>query len=157
ELMDEQGGGDRKRRAGLLWLLGNNDFVSSGPQAVEYLEAAAPLFEELGDDQAACDVHMRLTVYLGTDQVRKMDMRRAMPHFKKAEALLAKQSESWRHALFHINMASTCCSTRRISDGLAAAKRAMEISERLDQPFLREALWSTAAVLTSNLLVYSGS
>jgi predicted ATPase len=42
ELMDEQGGGDRKRRAKLLWRLGD-ELVSSGPKAVEYLEAAAPL------------------------------------------------------------------------------------------------------------------
>jgi len=48
ELMDEQGGGDRKRRAGLLWLLGD-ELVSGGPTSVEYLEAAALLFEELGD------------------------------------------------------------------------------------------------------------
>ena len=52
ELMDEQGGGDRKRRAQLLRRLGN-ELVSPGPKAAEYLEAAAPLFEELGDNQAS--------------------------------------------------------------------------------------------------------
>src|SRR5262249_56902424 len=84
ELMDEQGGGDRKRRAKLLGLLGD-ELVSSGAKAIEYLEAAALLFEELSDHQAACDVHMRLALYLSVGNLGAMDVRRAMPHFKKAE------------------------------------------------------------------------
>jgi class 3 adenylate cyclase len=156
ELMDEQGGGDRKRRAELLWLLGD-ELVSSGPEAIEYLESAAPLFEELGDDEAACDVHTRLTIYLATENVGAMDVRRAMPHIKKAETLLAKQRESHRHALFYISMAGACSWAERIGDGLAAGKRAMEISERLDQPVFRESLWSVAAAILSGLLIRSGS
>jgi tetratricopeptide (TPR) repeat protein len=38
-----------------------------------------------------------------------------------------------------------------------AGKRGMEISERLDQPVLRDAYWSTIASLSSSLLVRSGS
>jgi tetratricopeptide (TPR) repeat protein len=170
ELMDEQGGGDRKRRARLLWQLGGNDFVSSGAQAIKYLEAAAPLFEELGDDQATCYVHLRLVDYLGTDLVREMDMRRAMPHYKKAEALLAKQPESFRHAYFQINVTSVCTSTGRISDALAASKRAMEIIERLTLSSRTmgarastgsdpdpEGLWPWAAIQSAGLLVHLGS
>jgi len=171
ELLDEQGGGDRRRRAELLWLLGATDFVSSAVKAIEYLEAAAPLFEEMGDNEAACDVHLRLQIYLGTASFGAMDMRRAMPHFKKAEAFLATQPESWRHAIFHIDVASLCNSTRRISDGLAAGKRAMEISERLPPPrslamgagastwvdLGPERLWIFAASVSSVLLVHSGS
>jgi hypothetical protein len=73
ELMDEQGGGDRKRRADLLLLLGY-ECVSGGPKAVEYLEAAAPLFEELGDDQTACDVHSRIGLYLSMRELGAMDV-----------------------------------------------------------------------------------
>jgi len=156
ELMDEQGGGDRKRRAELLGLLGD-ELVSSGAEAIEYLEAAAPLFEDLGDDQAAVDAHVRLATMLSTMNVDAMDVRQATPHFKKAETLLARQPESWRHALFYMGMAGACSWAEQIADGLAAAKRAMEISERLDEPLARDASWSAAAALTSTFLVRSGS
>jgi tetratricopeptide (TPR) repeat protein len=156
ELMDEHGGGDPKRRAKLLRRLGD-ELVSSCAKAVEYLEAAAPLFEELSDHQAACDVHLRLALYLSVGNSGAMDVRRAMPHFKKAETFLANQPESLRHAVFYLRMTAASGWTLRISDGLAAGKRAMEISERLDQPSLRDGYWSTAAALSSHLLIFSGS
>jgi DNA-binding winged helix-turn-helix (wHTH) protein/tetratricopeptide (TPR) repeat protein len=154
QLMDEQGGGDRAQRAGLLWLLGD-ELVSGGPNAIEYLEATVPLFEELGDNQAACDVHMRAGMYLMGLDVLAMDVRRprATLHFKKAEAFLAKQPESWRHAVYYYSMASAYHPTMQIGEGLAAAKRAMEISEHLEV----DALWPSAAILTSSFLISSGS
>ena len=156
DLLDEQGGGDRKRRAELLRGLGD-ELVSGGAKAVEYLEAAVLLFEELGDSKATCDVHSRLGLYLSRTNIGVMDVRRAMPHYKKAEAFLATQPESARHALFYIHLATACAATSRIGDGLAAGKRAMEISERLDHRFLRDAYWSNAAVITSLFLISSGS
>ena len=86
ELMDEQGGGDRKRRADILFLLGDEYVAGNGPKAVEYLEAAVPLYEELGDTEGAIVVHSRLGLYLSAVHLGVMDMRRAMEHFKKAEA-----------------------------------------------------------------------
>jgi len=154
-IMDEQGGGDRKRRAELLWLLGDT-LVSGDARAVEYMEAAATLYEELGDNQAACEVHSRIGLYLSAT-FALMDLRRAMPHFTKAEAFLVKQPESAAHALFYLSMAGVYIWTLRIGDGLAAGKRAMEISERLDPPALRDGLWCAAAVLRSHLLILSGS
>src|SRR5262249_20191440 len=124
ELMDEQGAGGRKQRAQLLGLLGD-ELVPPGAKALEYLEAAALVFEELGDNQAACDVHIRLAGFLSINHGGAMDIRRAMPHYKKAEAFLATQPESHRHATFYISMAATCSWTKRIGEGLAAAKRAM--------------------------------
>src|SRR5215469_1205608 len=161
ELMDEHGGSDRKRRAELLWLLGGQ-LVSSGAKAVEYLEAAAPLFEELGDNQAACDVHLHLAIYLSANHLGEMDLRRAMPHFTKAEALLAEQPESLRHALFCFIRAGACTWTQRIGDGIAAGKRSMEICERLPPScaasgYDPDSVWCYAAVVTSFLLMESGA
>ena len=150
ELMDEQGGGDPKRRAELLRLLGD-ELISSGAKGIEYLEAAAHLFEELGDDQSACDMHVRLAQI--RSRVNAKDVRLAMPHFKKAETLLTREPESHRHARFYISMAGACGGTAQIGDGLAAAKRAMEICER--QNLDRD--WCNAAVVLSILLVHSGS
>jgi len=152
ELMDEQGGGDRKRRSALLLLLGDQ-LISSGTKAIEYLEAAAPLFEELGDKEAACDVYLLLASFLSSNNVGAMDVPRAMPYFKKAEALLAQQPESYRHAMFYVFMAGTYGWAVRIADGLAAAKRAIEISERLHL----DGFWSIAAMQYSSALVLSGS
>jgi DNA-binding winged helix-turn-helix (wHTH) protein/tetratricopeptide (TPR) repeat protein len=161
ELMDERGGGDQKRRGALLLLLGDQ-LVSSGAKAVEYLEAAAPLFEELGDNQAACDVHLTLAIYLSANHLGELDMRRAMPHFTKAEALLAEQPESLRHALFYFIRAGACTWTQRIGDGIAAGKRSMEICERLAPScaasgYDRDSVWCFAAVVTSFLLMESGA
>ena len=150
-LMDEQGGGDRKRRAELLWLLGDA-IVSTGPKSIEYLEEAAPLVEALGDNQAAIDVHSRLALYLGTMHVGAMDVRRATRHFEKAEALLANQPESWRHANLYLNKAVACVAAKRIVDGVAAAKRSMGIFERLDQGY-----WSAAAGMLAVHLITRGS
>jgi len=80
-------------------------------------------------------------------------VQRAMPHFKKAEALLDNQPESIRHGIFYLTMAGAYGWTKRIGDGLASAKRAMEISERLDL----DGLWSIAAVMSAGFLVQSGS
>ncbi len=152
ELMDEQGGGDRERRAGILWRLGD-ELISSGPKAIEYLEAAAPLYEELGDKRRASDAHSRLGLYLCAPNLDAMDMRRAMDHFKKAEAQLAEQTESWRHAVFYIGMAAACGWAERIGDGLAAAKRTWGIGERLGVDLLR----AYGEILSSMSLVVSGS
>ena len=161
ELMDEQGGGDRERRAKLLWRLGDQ-LVSSGAETVKYLEAAAPLFEELGDNQAACDVHLTLAANLATNNVGEIDVRRAIPHFTKAEALLAEQPESLRHALFYMIRAGACIWTQRIGDGIAAGKRSMEICERLPRScaasgYDPDSVWCYAAGATSFLLMESGA
>lgn len=66
-----------------------------------------------------------------------MDLRRAMDHFKKAEVQLAAQPESQRHAMFYLQMSAACSWALRIGDGLAAAKRAMEMVERLSDDRLR--------------------
>jgi tetratricopeptide (TPR) repeat protein len=161
ELMDERGGGDQKRRARLLLRLGDQ-LVSSGAETVKYLEAAAPLFEELGDNQAACDVHLTLVANLATNSVGEIDVRRAMPHFTKAEAFLAEQPESLRHALFYFLRAGACTWTQRIGDGIAAGKRSMEICERLPPScaasgYDPDSVWCYAAVITSFLLMESGA
>jgi tetratricopeptide (TPR) repeat protein len=80
-------------------------------------------------------------------------VRRAPTHFRKAEAFLAKLPESESHAAFYLRLGTFFSNMLRIGDGLAAAKRAMEISERLHP----DDWWSVAASLTSTLLNRSGS
>jgi class 3 adenylate cyclase len=153
EHMDEQGGGDRKRRADILFLLGDEKVTLNGPKAVEYLEAAAPLYEELGDTEGAIDVHSRLGLYLSAVHLGVMDMRRATDHFKKAEAYLAKKPDSLRYAALYFGMAMVRVIALQISDGLKASKRVMEIGGHLNVDVTR----SYGEILSSLLLVYSGS
>jgi hypothetical protein len=80
-----------------LWRLGE-ELVSSRAKALEYLEAAAPLFEELGDSQAAYEVHLTLALLRST-RFELVDVRRAMAHFKKAEAFLAGQPETGKYQI----------------------------------------------------------
>jgi tetratricopeptide (TPR) repeat protein len=152
ELMDEQGGGDKRLRARVLRLLGDLLVAGSGPKAIEYLEAAAPLYEELGDNEGATDAHSRLGSYLSNGEFGAMDMRRGMDHFKKAEARLAAQPESRRLALFYISMSAACGYTKQIGDGLAAARHATEICERLNDD--RTRIFSE--ILSAAYLIASG-
>jgi hypothetical protein len=154
EVMDEQGGGDRKRRAELLVLLGDQ-LVSTVPKMVEYMEAAAPLYEELGDLQAACHVHSRLGIYLTAPDLRTMDLRRGMDHLRRAEPQLAKQTDSFNHILFYLAMIQVCNYGVRISDGLAVAKQLMETCERLGGG-VGLALLAGGEIISSNFLIRSG-
>jgi class 3 adenylate cyclase len=152
ELMNEKGGEQTERRARILWLLGD-ELISSGPKAVEYLEAAVPLYEELGDEQMVADVHSRLALYLSGPNLGARDVKRAMDHFQKAEALLAKQPESVRHASFYVTMTAACMWARRPVEGLAAARRAMDIGARAGN----DVAWAFGAILGSSFLVRRGS
>jgi tetratricopeptide (TPR) repeat protein len=154
ELMDERGGGDRKLRAELLRLLGDQ-LVSTVAKMIEYMEAAAPLYEELGDDQAACEVHSWLGIYLTAPDLRAMDLRRGMDHLSRAETLLPKQTDL-SHVLFYLAMSQVCGSRVRIGDGLAEAKRLMETCERLGGE-VGLMLLAAGEITSSNFLVSSGS
>ncbi len=152
EMMDEQGGNDPKLRARMLSLLGD-ELISSGPAAIAYLEEAATLYDELGDEQGGADVHARLGLYLSGPNLGSRDVPRAMAHFQKAEALLARQPESLSHAKFNIFMAAACIWARRLEEGLAAGRRAMEIARRTKN----ERAWIDGAILSCWFLVFRGS
>jgi len=152
-LMDAQGGGDKKLRARLLRQLSDNlmaDLVGR-PKATEYLESAAQLFEELGDDEWGAEAHSILGVTLWQwDDVRNVE--RAMHHFRAAEALLSGRPDSYTKAVFYVTKAGSCIWAMRTKEGLEAAQRAMEIGARPEW----ETQWFWGAATASGFLVSRG-
>jgi tetratricopeptide (TPR) repeat protein len=157
-LMDAQGGGDKKLRAQVLRQLCDNmmaDLVGR-PKRIEYLESAAQLFEEVGDDEWAAATHSELgnALSLGSffagNAVRNIG--RALYHFRKAQALLAGQPDSYAKAVFYVHKASSCQTAMRPKEGLEAAQRAMEIGSQTEW----ETQWFWGALISSALLVYRG-
>jgi hypothetical protein len=71
-MMDEQGCGDSKRRAHVLFLLGDT-LVTPPAQAVEYLETPVQLQEKLGHEEWVAASRMRLALYLVASDLGLMD------------------------------------------------------------------------------------
>jgi tetratricopeptide (TPR) repeat protein len=122
-------GAEPARRADLLVRLGD-ELLSPGIKAVEYLEAAAPIYEGLGDHDRAAEVHSRLGLYLSGPNLGARDVRRAMEHFRKAEAQIGNRPELSSAGLFYARKAAACIWARRIDEGIAAAGCAMDIGDR---------------------------
>jgi tetratricopeptide (TPR) repeat protein len=152
-LMDAQGGGDKKPRARVLRLLSDDMLAAwvGRPRAIEYLESAAQLFEQLGDDEGGAEAHSRLGVMLWQwDDVRNVG--RATYHFRAAEALLEGRPDSYTKAYFYVTKAGSCIWAMRAKEGLEAAQRAMEIGARPEW----ETQWFWGAATSSSFLVLRG-
>jgi len=153
-LMDAEGGGDKKLRARLLRQLSDNlmaDLVGR-PKAIEYLESAAQLFEQVGDDEWGAEAHSILGVFQWQwDDVRNVE--RAMYHFRAAEALHAGKPDSYTKAVFYVTKAGSCIWAMRTKEGLDAAQRAMEIGAARPE---WETQWFWGAATASGFLVSRG-
>ena len=152
ELMATRVGGDLTRRAGVLWRLGD-EFVSTGPRAIGYLEAAALLYEQLDNQEMTGEVHSRLGHYFSAPDLGATDMSRSTFHFQKAETLLANQPESFAYADLCAEKSSACVWARRTSEGLSSARRAMGIAERIGNG----SVWVHGAIVSSLFLILTGS
>jgi tetratricopeptide (TPR) repeat protein len=111
---------------------------------IAYLEAALALYERLDDRERAAQVNSRLGMaYSLIDSIyaEHMDVERAFCHFDAARGVLEQGPP--RKALGHLETGvSTALTYRlRITDGIEAAARGMEIGERLGD----DALWTGAA------------
>jgi tetratricopeptide (TPR) repeat protein len=117
-LIDKQGGSDSKRRALVLYSLGD-ELVSPWRQAIEYLEAALRECEKLGDEQSIAGVHLRLGSYWARPNMA-MDVPRALAHIRKAEELTANHPESPASAAIPAVKAGLYHWSDAIDDGIAA-------------------------------------
>jgi tetratricopeptide (TPR) repeat protein len=152
-LMDAQGGGDKKLRARILRQFSDDliaDLVDSRKR-IEYLESAAQIFEELGDDEWSAETHSELGIILSRGSAVS-DLGRGMYHFRAAEAFLAGQPDSYAKAVFYVTKACSCINTMDTKAGLEAARRAMEIGARPEW----ETQWFWGAIVSSRFLVDLG-
>jgi len=153
ELMNGQEAGDKKLRARILSQLTDELLCVAPARTVEYLQTAARLFEELGDDENTLRAHSRLGSYFSGEIFCARDVERAMRHFRKAETILVKAPESESAVSYYVTMAASCSWSMRIREGLEATRRAMEISGRRGW----DGAWSWGAILSSKFLVDLGA
>jgi tetratricopeptide (TPR) repeat protein len=143
---------DPERHASLLCRLGD-ELVSTGPQAVEYLEAALSILERVGRLDLVADVHASLALCLAAPNLGVTNVPRAIEHVRKAEVLLKDANESANLCRFCIIKASACTFALHSRDGMNASSYAMEMSERLGRP----ADWAFAASSKAAFLTRFGS
>jgi class 3 adenylate cyclase len=123
--------GDTEGRAQLLGRVGELQFTTGiDPEgSVEYLERALRLYEGLGQDQPAAEMHTRLGRNLATFPAN-MDIPRALDHYRAAGAILTRGPA--RSALGYVvfGLAATALWAMRTEEGLAQAEQALEIADR---------------------------
>jgi len=141
EVMEDQGV-EPARRAELLRRLGDLMFISGVdlPKGIVYGERALALYQEAGDIDRAAQMHSRLGRDLST-YPPTMNIDRALEHFRAAEAVLAQGPDRASLVVMYTGIANTAIWGLRNDEGLVAARRALEIAERLND----ERLWCTAA------------
>src|SRR5215472_3256789 len=127
------------QQAEVLFRLGRIVVFKNHEQGVAYLERALRLFEQIGDDQHAGEVHSRLGHAFRTVGPQ-LEPRRALIHFHRAEALLG---ESGKHSLgvLYKGLAWSSLDAMRIDEALSASQKAMDIYARLKEG----ELWAEAA------------
>ena len=122
--------GDDSRRVSVLMHLGD-EMVTPGPKAIDYLEGALRASEKLGDWPSACEAHIRIGVYCARPNMI-MDLPRAFEHLRKAEELAAQDPSGVGLAWVLIARAGAFISSNAVDDGIATARRAIELCERAD-------------------------
>ncbi len=142
----ERAGGRVEERARLLVGLGMLMVVAGDTgRHIDYLERALALYEELGDEVRAAQMHSRLgTAYSLIDSIygEHLDVRRAFGHLEAARPVLARGPAN--RALGHLENGMAIARTYAFDTfgGLEAAASGMEIGERLGD----DVLWATAAI-----------
>jgi tetratricopeptide (TPR) repeat protein len=155
-VMERGGGAAVPDRARLLVALGELMVVAGDPgRHIGYLERALALYEELGDEQRAAQVHSRLgTAWCLVDSIygEHLDVGRAFRHLDAARPALTRGPV--RKALGHLENGVGIALMYRhdIPAGLEAAGRAMEIGQRLGD----SGLWASAAMTYGWHVVQAG-
>ena len=137
-LMEEQGA-EPERRADLLRRLGNLMCVTGLDYGggIDHLEMALKLYEELGQQERAAQLHLDLG-FRFTSFSYTMDIQRALAHYRAAEAMVGRELEERPLLQVYAGLANAALWALRTEEGLAASRRAQEIARRLGE----EDFWS---------------
>ena len=153
----EDSGAEPVARAELATRVGDLIFRFSTEQArgVVHLENALELYQRVGDERRAAQVHSRLgralTAYGGAGS-DVTDMGRGIAHLVAAEKILADGRDRASLVYLYQSMAAAYSTAMDAHAGLAVAQRAAEMSERLGD----EALIASSAVFRGLHLASSG-
>jgi tetratricopeptide (TPR) repeat protein len=131
ELLEVRGG-DPAQKAHLIERLGDAMYATGRDweQGIDQLERAVEIYESLGDQYRAAKVRSRIARNLATFPGR-VDPLRAMAHVEAARPALEERGDSPALAYLEAAFATACVYPLRNREGLEAARRSLEIGERL--------------------------
>ncbi len=142
-------------RAGVLERLGEVLYLlgEDAPRGLRCLEEALRLYETLGLAERAAAVHVRLghSLMLWTAH-EAVDIPRALGHFRAADAWMAGRPESPLLGELYTGFATAALKALHTREGIAVARRAVEIGVRLRDDRLRV----SGAVLLGIHLAHAG-
>jgi tetratricopeptide (TPR) repeat protein len=132
----EEFGGNRRLFAALHHRLGE---LMGGQgergERLEHLEEALRTYEELGDADAAAELHLSLGNNLSLPGLaRAQDIPRAADHLQRAEAVLSKGPESPNLVLLYYLIGNVAARSCRVRDAIVAFRHSIEIAERIGAP-----------------------
>ena len=144
---------DDKRRAGLLYQLGDPMLLGLEAKGLEYLEEARRLYKSLRKTREAAGVDLRIGFSLMAmkNQVLR-DIPRASVHFREAEAGLGQDPDDLLLGWLHIGLASVANELFDREQRLKSSRQAMAIGERLGD----ESLWIDGATAYADELTIRG-
>jgi len=144
ELMDEQKAGSDEERARLLERLGDVIYVSGidFAKGAQFLEQAVALYEGMGARGKVAAMHSRLGRNMVSYPGQGMDLAKGTAHLEAARAVLEEDApDSPGLAYAYIGLASASMFKLEIENGLACARRGLEIGEKLNSaPVIANAL-----------------
>jgi class 3 adenylate cyclase/tetratricopeptide (TPR) repeat protein len=152
ELIDLHGG-DPHLRAQLVGFLGDLMYITGldMDRGITWLEEALAIYEELGDEHHAAQMHSRLGRSLSSSP-ETMDIAAARRHYEAALAVLDQGPPRPSLAYAFTGLAGTHLWGVDTPSGFAASARGLEIAEQLDN----EPLWAFAAAIRCWFLWASG-
>jgi tetratricopeptide (TPR) repeat protein len=150
----EDRGGDPAERAELLGELGSLMYAAGLDRAAEisYLERALAIYEEIGDDARAGEMHLQLGLSLAIYTDAHQDVARGIAHLRAGAALIGEAQAPDLRVKLLTALASAARSGLRIEEAAAAGARAVALADRATKP----ATWSLAVGVQGACLVDSG-
>jgi class 3 adenylate cyclase len=142
-------------QAHLLERLGDLKYTTGidAKGSIACLERAIMLYQEFGDVEKVAQMHSRLGRDLATGtNPATIDVTRALTHLREAEEILAKAPESSALGYVYVGLALASIWGMRTEEGLAAAERAVELAERLEN----ERLWTAAVAQRGHHMTAGG-
>jgi tetratricopeptide (TPR) repeat protein len=132
ELLDVRGA-EPADQARLLERLGDAMFATGTDweQGIEQLERAVAIHEGSGDRYRGAKLRSRIARNLAVISPERLDPRRAMAHAEAARPALEEVGDSPALAYLETSFATACVYPLRMREGLAAARRSLEIGRRL--------------------------
>ena len=140
------------QRAGILLRLGRIEvFFENRDQGVAHLEIALKMYDQIGDDQHAGEIHSHLGSVFGHFGPQ-LNVARALTHLQRAEVLLGQMSDKYSLGKLYWGLAWTNLEAMRIDEALMASQKGMDIFARLGE---RE-LWARVAANHAQYLMVKG-